>query len=161
MVNERLVKIKEDARYDVAKFSKEFNNKYGVYPVVMYKIVNDNQNLKIVPIDKVEKIVDRLIKDYYGENYSIWLRKRYKFLMEYKQVMFKILYDMGYTYSVLSKYFKYAHCTILYSNNTVNGYIKIKDEKIINIYNQILYEINKESGTFDIIQWDDPGKTNP
>jgi len=64
MVNERLVKIKEDARYDVAKFSKEFNNKYGVYPVVMYKIVNDNQNLKIVPIDKVEKIVDRLIKDY-------------------------------------------------------------------------------------------------
>lgn len=156
-----LLKIKQAARDDVTDFSKMFFQKYGVYPIVSYKIVENNEQLKIVPMYRVEKIVDKLIKDHYGNEYSVWTRNRYKFIIEYRQVMFKILYDMGYNYLAIGKYFKFAHCTILYSAKVINDYLNIKDNQITNIYNQILYEISKESGAFDIIQWDDPRKINP
>ena len=151
MVNRK--RIKELARSDVAKFSKEFYNKYGVYPVVMYS-VNEDTKIAKLPLHQVEKVVEKLIKQDVGKKYSLWSKERLRFVIEYRQVMFKILLEMGHTSLAIGLYFKYSHCTVLYSAKIATGYININDERIINIYNKIIYEINKESGTFDVIQWD-------
>ena len=74
--------------------------------------------------------------------------------------MFKILYDMGYTYTILSGYFKYNHATILHAVNTITNYLKFNDQKTIEVYNIIKNEITKENEPSDIVQHDDRGETN-
>ena len=72
--------------------------------------------------------------------------------------MFKILYDMGYTYTVLSGYFKFNHATILHGVKTINNYLQFNDERTVEVYNILKNEITKENETDAVIQYDHRGE---
>ena len=149
-------KLRKEATAAVSEFCKKFYLNYGVYPTVLYTL-NKNK-IKTISLKNAENIVNDLLKKTYDDSYNIRSRTRLKHVIVYRHVMFKMLYDMGYTYTVMSGYFKYNHATILYAVNTITNYIKFHDEKTIEVYNLIKNEISKENEPSALIQHDGRGE---
>jgi len=149
-------KIKREAYAAVNKFCKEFQLTYGVYPTVLYTL-NKNK-LKIISLNNIEELINNILKRTYHDSYNVRSKTRLKHIIIYRHVMFKILYDMGYTYTVLAEYFKYNHATILYASNTITNYLQFNDQKTIEVYNIIKNEITKENEPDAVIQHDNRGE---
>ena len=127
MVNDE--KLKFQARNAVSKFCKDFHLTYGVYPTVIYTLNKSKSKIKTMSLKDTEKLVNDILQKTYDDDYIVTSKTRLKHIVVYRHVMFKILYDMGYTYTVLSGYFKYNHATILHAVNTISNYLKFNDEK--------------------------------
>lgn len=149
-------KLKREAYAAVSKFCKEFNLTYGVYPTVLYTLNKDK--IKTISLNNIEELINNILKKTYDDSYNIRSKTRLKHIIIYRHVMFKILYDMGYTYTVLASYFKYSHATILYASNTITNYLKFNDQKTIEVYNIIKNEITKENEPDAVIQHDNRGE---
>jgi len=151
-------KLGKEATDDILAFSKKFYLKYGVYPTVIYTL--NKHKTKTVSLPEMENIINNLLKNHYNSDYTVRTRSRLRDIVIYRQIMFKMLYDMGYTLTVLSKFFNYNHATVLYSKDTVNDFLEINDARFSKIYNNILDEIKQKNGIVDPIQPDDPGESN-
>lgn len=156
MVNDE--KLKNQAKEDVSKFCKNFYLTYGVYPTVLYTL--SKTKIRTVSLVTIENIINDILQKTYDTDYTIRSKTRLKHIIIYRHVMFKILYDMGYTYTVMSGYFKYNHSTILHGVKTITNYLKFNDEETIKVYNIIKNEIAKENEPSVIIQHDGSGETN-
>ena len=150
MVNDE--KLKREAYASVSNFCKEFNLTYGVYPTVLYTLNKDK--IKTISLKNIEELINNILKRTYDDSYNIRSKTRLKHIIIYRHVMFKILYDMGYTYTLLANYFKYSHATILYASNTITNYLKFNDQKTIEVYNILKNEIAKENEPDAVVQYD-------
>ena len=130
-------KLKREAYASVSKFCKEFNLNYGVYPTVLYTLSKDK--IKTISLKNIEELINNILKRTYDDSYNIRSKTRLKHIIIYRHVMFKILYDMGYTYTLLANYFNYSHATI-------------------EVYNILKNEIAKENEPNAVVQYDIRGE---
>ena len=134
-------KLRKEAKAAVSKFCKNFYLTYGVYPTVLYTL--NKTKIRTISLKNAEDLVNTVLQRTYTDDYEVRSKTRLKHIIIYRHVMFKILYDMGYTYTVLANYFKYSHATILYASNTITNYLKFNDQKTIEVYNILKNEITK------------------
>jgi hypothetical protein len=149
-------KLRKEAKAAVSKFCKDFYLTYGVYPTVLYTL--SKTKIRTISLKNAEDLVNTVLQRTYADDYEVRSKTRLKHIIIYRHVMFKILYDMGYTYTVLAGYFKYSHATILYASNTITNYLKFNDQKTIEVYNIIKNEITKENEPDAVIQHDNRGE---
>lgn len=156
MVNEN--RVMNSATEEVLRFSKEFYLRFGVYPTVLYSLNKDKP--RAVTLPELEEIVNNMMEKDIGPEYKVKTKTRLRDVVSYRQLTFKILYDMGYTITAISKYFGFNHATILYSKSHADDFLQLNDSKFLNIYNSIIYEINQKNGIDDLIQSNIPRKVN-
>lgn len=151
-------RVDKKARQDVLDFSRQFYINYGIYPIVLYSLNKDKS--KTITLPDMEAVVNKLLFEKFGDTYDIRSKTRLRHIVMYRQIMFKILYDMGYTIVSIAKYFNYNHATILYSKDCVNDFLKLKDSQFLNVYNIIINEINQKNVYDDSVQSDDRGESD-
>lgn len=149
-------KLRKEAKAAVSKFCKDFYLTYGVYPTVLYTL--NKTKIRTISLKNAEDLVNTILQRTYADDYEVRSKTRLKHIVIYRHVMFKILYDMGYTYTVLSGYFKFNHATILHGVKTITNYLQFNDERTIEVYNILKNEITKEDESHVVIQYDNRGE---
>jgi hypothetical protein len=108
MVNKKLLKEAEET---IETFKQKFYGKYGVWPIVTFPI--SEPKLKVNSFAEAEEIVNTIMNKKEGHTHKLRDRVRMRSVVEYRQVLFKILFDLGYTCTSIGQHFGYDHATVI------------------------------------------------
>lgn len=158
MVNQ--IEIPKEANDDVNKFCIEFYKKYNLFPFVSFRTIQGKR--ETLSMGYVEFIVNQLLQQETNDTFlNVKLKRRYKILVAYRQCMFKVLHEMGYSLSGIGLFFGFDHASVLHSKNEVLKYLDLKDNLIVRINSEITNELeNQKSRNVDFIQYNDGAKPN-
>ena len=138
-----MVTIDPKAYIEIDEFIKNFKKKYSKNIKISFVIDDIKElnikNQKIFTLEKVEQIVNKLLNEIYGKPIYITTRSRNHFLICYRYIMFKFLFDIGYTVTAIGKHFCYSHPTVVHGKGCIKRFISIDDKKTltaINIFNE-------------------------
>jgi chromosomal replication initiation ATPase DnaA len=144
MVNKRQIKEAEET---IDLFKKKFYGKYGVWPIVTFAIAEPK--LKVNSFAEAEDIVNTIMNKREGHTHKIRDRVRMRSVVEYRQVLFKILSDLGYTFTSIADHFGYDHATVIYSKNSIEKLLETKNYRIINIVTILENELKEQDRPID------------
>lgn len=158
MVNQ--IEIPKEANDDINKFCIEFYKKYNLFPFISFRTIQDKR--ETLSMSYVEFIVNQLLQqETLDASLNVKLKRRYKLLIAYRQCMFKILYEMGYSLSNIGRFFGFDHASVLHSKNEILKYLDLKDNLIVRINSEIINELeNQKSRNVDFIQYNDGTESN-
>lgn len=134
--------VRAQAFEDSNFFKETFYKKYGVFPIVLYSF--SQTKIKTITLSDAEDVANKVIAKMNSDLYTIRSKTRLRSVLIYKHCMLKMLYDMGYTYTGLSKFFGLNHATILHAVRNINNYLKSEDLITINAYNILKNSIDEK-----------------
>lgn len=160
MVNKEI--IPKQAYNEANKFCTDFYDKYGIFPFISFKPIKGER--EALTLASVEFIINALLQKYTKNlhlNLSVKLKRRPTLLITYRQCMFKILHDMGYSLTTIGKYFDFNHATVLHGKNEIIKYLELNDNMVLKIYNEINDELeNQKARNADSIYHNDGTESN-
>lgn len=138
-----------EAKQLTQEFINEFEAKYGIKPYVYYP-----ENLKIprTPLEYLEYAVNAVLFELDTDPKGIRNKTRDGVVLMHRQIAFYLSIKMGYSLSLIGRYFGWNHATVIHSRKVVDNYIHTKNKKFIVIYNKIENELQKRYGTDLYIQ---------
>lgn len=144
MVNKKLIKEAEES---IELFKKKFYSKYGAWPIVTFAI--SEPKLKVNSFAEAEDIVNNIMHKREGHTHCIRDRIRIRSVVEYRQVLFKILSDLGYSCTSIAAHFGYDHATVIYSRRSIEQLLDAKNYRIINIVTLLENELKEQDRPID------------
>jgi hypothetical protein len=144
MVNKKQIKEAEET---IETFKQKFYGKYGVWPIVTFPI--SEPKLKVNSFAEAEDIVNTIMNKKEGHTHKLRDRVRMRSVVEYRQVLFKILFDLGYTCTSIAEHFGYDHATVIYSKKSVERLLETKNYRIINIVTILENELKEQDRPID------------
>lgn len=152
-------KLAEDAAEFVKKFSDEFYNTFGVYPIVNYSF--DNLPYLISLNQLIEVLNDLILEDEEISNkLTVKNRTRKREIVMYRQCGFVVATRMNYGPSRIAEAFGFDHATVIHANRVINELIETRDKHTLIILNRIQNELKKRFGTDGNVQPHDRSGTN-
>ena len=109
----------------------------------------DEPKLKVNSFKEAEEIVNNIMQKREAHTYKISDKVRLRSVVEYRQVLFKILSDLGYTSTSIAAHFKFDHCTILHAKKVVDNLVNTRNYRIINILTVLENELKEQDRSID------------
>lgn len=139
----------EEAAAYVARFKWMFRRKFGCTPLVKYKVglrhfnsITLKELLYIINIKLNEKSPEHLPN-------GIATKCRYRYIVEYRQMYFKIAKEMGFGVIDIGQSIGYNHATVIHGANNVKNLLATNNKDMVRLNNEIekaIYEfLNHES----------------
>lgn len=127
----------EEASLYVARFKWMFRRKFGCTPLVKYKLglkyfngIKLEELAHIVNIKLQEKSPTPLPN-------GIATRCRYRYIVEYRHMFFKIAKDMGFGVVAIGKIVDYDHASVVHGAKSINNLLAIGDKNITQLHSEI------------------------
>ena len=103
-------------------------------------------------------LIDAIVEVYQIPIEVLSTRMRVREVVNARQMMFKIAYDhFGMTYSEIGRVLlpgrkKFDHSTVIHAKQTIDGYLKVKDQNTIARYNAVMDYISNRMDMRPTIQ---------
>lgn len=150
--------IRQEIEQSIEDFTTNFYNKYGVKAIVLYNIKTDK--IAPIPMEIVETITNRLIRETIGSTYNVRSKIRLKEVINYRHTMFYYLHNMGYTLMSIGRFFGFNHATVIHGVNKIKWFIEINDETTLETLIKLKNGFKETNGSDGSIQPADGGEPN-
>jgi len=136
-------------------FKREFYNRYGFNPIVIYELVPDT--VYPIELDELEEICNSYI-DLTEFPRGIKDRSRKHEVILYRQMYMHFAYKMKYRLVQIGRSSGFLHTSVIYGHQHIQDLIDNNDKEIITAYKTVLDEINERIRINAFLQPDFEGK---
>jgi hypothetical protein len=141
----------------IDEFKAHFFDKMGYYPLVVTKINTETDDyLPIISLENLEEVFEPLLPEKFGKKVKLGSRRRYREVVELRNIFCTIARMMRYTTTHIGEYLgNRDHTTVLHNTMTFNNLIETSDqfkEKYIRIIKHIKQKYNDTSVMDDLDQ---------
>lgn len=150
---ERELQVKEF----INSFCQEFQVKFGITPSVYYSFQKSRYKITLEQLIDVANDVLRHDPEYV-EGHTIQTKSRMRYLVLYRQCVFRLGFEAGYGSTIIGLSCNHSHATVIHGARIFQELLETKDKQTISILKCIEYELEKRYGFEGNVQPDNgPG----
>lgn len=134
----------EEADSVINAFKTQFQARFGVTPVVIYK--HDPKYIPKINLKNLEDIVNQYFKKNFPKKYpkiGIRYTKRDKELVTFRHIFYTLAMNVGHTCTLIGGYIGFDHATVLHGRKNINNFLDAGDVFVTEHYYNILDVIHK------------------